>query len=137
MWEVWTGLIWLRIGVRVRAVVGTVMNSNEWYPVVRFAEALRYKAGGRGFDPRWCHCNFSLTSLRPHYGPEVDSASNRNEYQEFFLGGYRRPVRRSDNLTIFMCRLSLSLGALTSWNPVDLWEASAGTASPSTFISAI
>jgi len=25
--------------------------------------------------------------LRPHYGPGVDSASNRNEYQEYFLGG--------------------------------------------------
>jgi len=25
-------------------------------------------------------------SVRPHYGPEVDSASNRNEYQEYFLG---------------------------------------------------
>ena len=24
---------------------------------------------------------------RPHYGPGVDSASNRNEYQEYFLGG--------------------------------------------------
>jgi hypothetical protein len=23
---------------------------------------------------------------RPHYGPGVDSASNRNEYQEYFLG---------------------------------------------------
>jgi len=23
---------------------------------------------------------------RPHYGPAVDSASNRNEYQECFLG---------------------------------------------------
>jgi len=30
--------------------------------------------------------NFSLTqSFRPHYGPGVDSASNRNEYQEYFL----------------------------------------------------
>ena len=29
----------------------------------------------------------SLTqSFRPHYGPGVDSASNRNEYQEYFLG---------------------------------------------------
>jgi len=26
-------------------------------------------------------------SFRPHYGPGVDSASNRNEYQEYFLGG--------------------------------------------------
>ena len=24
--------------------------------------------------------------LNPHYGPEVDSVSNRNEYQEYFLG---------------------------------------------------
>ena len=24
---------------------------------------------------------------RPHYGPGVDSASNRNEYQEYFLRG--------------------------------------------------
>ena len=37
---------------------------------------------------RWCHWNFSLTySFRPHDGPGVDSASNRNEYQEYFLGG--------------------------------------------------
>jgi len=26
-------------------------------------------------------------SIRSHYGPAVDSASNRNEYQVFFLGG--------------------------------------------------
>ena len=25
-------------------------------------------------------------SFRPHCGPGVDSASNRNEYQEYFLG---------------------------------------------------
>jgi hypothetical protein len=28
-------------------------------------------------------------SCRSHYGPGVDSASNRNEYQEYFLGGKR------------------------------------------------
>ena len=27
-----------------------------------------------------------IKSLRSHYGPGVDSASNRNEYQEYFLG---------------------------------------------------
>jgi len=27
-----------------------------------------------------------IISFRSHYGPEVDSASNRNEYQEYFLG---------------------------------------------------
>jgi len=34
--------------------------------------------------------------------------------------GYRRPVRRADNLTTFMCRLSWKLGASTSWNPQGL-----------------
>jgi hypothetical protein len=46
---------------------------------------------------------FKLTySFRPHYGPGVDSASNRNEYQESLKikkpGGDVRPVRRADNL---------------------------------------
>ena len=27
-----------------------------------------------------------IRSFRSHYGPGVDSASNRNEYQEHFLG---------------------------------------------------
>ena len=46
-----------------------------------------FKMKGRGFDSRWCHWNFSSTqSFQPHYVPGVDSASNRNEYQEYFLG---------------------------------------------------
>ena len=50
-------------------------------------KALCYKPAGRGFDSRWCHWNFSVTySYRSHYGPGVDSASNRNEYQVFVLG---------------------------------------------------
>jgi hypothetical protein len=50
-------------------------------------EALRYKPEARGIDSRLFHWNFSLTkSLRPHYGPGVDSTSNRNEYQKYFLG---------------------------------------------------
>ena len=27
-----------------------------------------------------------MKSILSHYGPGVDSASNRNEYQEYFLG---------------------------------------------------
>ena len=27
-----------------------------------------------------------IKSFRPHYGPGVDSASNRNEYREYFIG---------------------------------------------------
>ena len=54
----------------------------------QLVEALGYKSEGRGFDSRWSHWNFSLTqTLRPHCGPGVDSASNRNEYQENFLEG--------------------------------------------------
>jgi len=55
--------------------------------IAQLVEALRYKSEGRSFDSRWCHWNFSLTqSFQPHYGSGVDSASNRNEYQEYFLG---------------------------------------------------
>jgi hypothetical protein len=34
-------------------------------------------------------------------GPGVCSASNRNEYQEYFL-----VIKAADNLTTFICRLS-------------------------------
>jgi hypothetical protein len=40
--------------------------------------------------------------MQPHYGPRVDSASNRNEYQESSLrgrGGKGWPARKADNLT--------------------------------------
>ena len=36
--------------------------------------------------------------------------------------GQRRPVRRADNLTTFMCRLSWNLGTSTSWNPQGLFR---------------
>ena len=49
--------------------------------MAQLGEALRYRQVGRGFY-------FRLTqSFRPHCGPGVDSASDRNEYQEYFLGG--------------------------------------------------
>jgi hypothetical protein len=37
-----------------------------------------------------------------------------------FRGVQRRSVRRADNLTTFICRLSLNLGASTSWNLLGL-----------------
>jgi hypothetical protein len=50
-------------------------------------KVLCYKSEGRWFDPIWCHWNFLLTlSSQSLYGPGVDSVSNRNEYQENFLG---------------------------------------------------
>jgi hypothetical protein len=55
--------------------------------VAQLVEALRYKTEERGFDSRWFYWIFLLTqSFRPHYGSGVDSASDSNEYQEYFLG---------------------------------------------------
>jgi hypothetical protein len=49
------------------------------HAVAQLVETLRCKSEGRGFDSRGCHWNFSLAlPFRPQYGPEVDSASNRN-----------------------------------------------------------
>jgi len=58
-----------------------------------------------------------IKSFRSHYGPGVDSACNRNEFQEHFQGvksgrclrltTYHHPVP-----------LSRNLGTLTSWNPL-------------------
>ena len=95
----------------LRNVLGRSRNfytsSSIWgHAVAQLVEALRYKPEGRGFDSRWYHWNFSLIlSFWPHYGPGVDSASNRNEYQEYFLGVKAAGVR-ADNLTTIMCRLS-------------------------------
>jgi hypothetical protein len=53
---------------------------------------------GRGIETR-CGGFFKFTpSFQPHYGPGVDSASNRNEYQESSWGK-GQPARRSDNLS--------------------------------------
>jgi hypothetical protein len=48
---------------------------------------MRHKPEGRGFDSRWGHWNFLLLySSWLHYGPGIDTASNRNEYQGSSLG---------------------------------------------------
>jgi hypothetical protein len=57
------------------------------HTVPQLVEALRYKPEGCAFDSRWCHSYFSLKQFFwLHYGPGVDSASNRNEYENYFLG---------------------------------------------------
>ena len=47
-------------------------------------KVLCYKSEGRWFGPS----GFSIgkKSFRSHYGPGVDSASNRNEYKEYLMG---------------------------------------------------
>jgi len=49
------------------------------YAVVQMVEPPPYKLEGCRYDSLWGHCG-------PHFGPGIDSASNRNEYQGCFLG---------------------------------------------------
>jgi len=50
------------------------------------AKVLCYKSEGPGSIPTNVSRFFiDIKSFRFHYGPGVDSASNRNEYQEYFL----------------------------------------------------
>ena len=59
-----------------------------------------------------------IKSFRSHYGSGVDSASNRNEYQEHFLGvKSSRCIRLSTYHHPVL--LSRNLGTLTSWNPLS------------------
>jgi len=93
------------------------------FVVAQLVEALHYKSEGHGFDSRWCHWNFSLTkSFRPHYGPGANSASNRNEYQEYFLGGGVKAARCIGLTTLPpSCAVCLgNVGASTCCNPLGL-----------------
>jgi len=45
---------------------------------------------------------------------------NPSDKYRLLFPNSRRPVRRADNLTTFMCPLSWNLGASTSWNPQGL-----------------
>jgi hypothetical protein len=50
--------------------------------VVQLVKALCYRPEGCGTESRWGGFFQLIQSFQPHYGPGVDSASNRNEYQE-------------------------------------------------------
>jgi hypothetical protein len=62
-------------------------------------------------------------SFQPHYGPGVNSASNRNEYQGSSWGGKGRPVLKADIL-IAICDLSVR----RMWNSPRLTTLCASTA---------
>ena len=83
-------------GIRSRTVQPVVSRYTDWATGPTVVQGLCYKSEGH-----W---------LR--YGPGVDSASNRNEYQVYFLGlkaavSYHHPVP-----------LLRNLGTLTSWIPL-------------------
>ena len=61
----------------------TVVQSDWWHS----GESAVLQIGRSLIGFQMVSLEFSLTlSFRSHYGPGVDSASNRNEYQENFLG---------------------------------------------------
>ena len=57
-------------------------------------EAIRYKLKGRGLDSPWRHWHNSSGR------PEIDSVSNKNEYQEYFLGDKSRRCLGLTNLLL-------------------------------------
>ena len=67
-----------------------------------------------------------IKSFRSHYGPGVDSASNRNEYLEYFLGVKKRPVRKADNLPP-SCAVVTKSGSLNFLEPSGPVQACNGT----------
>jgi hypothetical protein len=85
----------------IKAFNKVILDGMRWQAWCKVVEALRN-------DCRWCHWNRMTLSFRPHCGPGVDSASNRNEYWKYFLGS---KVGRSVGLTnATMCRLSRNPG---------------------------
>ena len=75
------------------------------------------------------HFLIDIKSFRSQYGPGVETNSNRNEYQEYFLG-----VKggRSVRMTTYHYPVPLSrnMGTLTSWNPLGHFWACNGNVLP-------
>ena len=95
--------LWLRCGVTNRRVAGSIPDS-----VIGFFLDIKF--------------------FRSHYGPGVDSASNRNEYQEYFLGGKGgRCVRLT---TVSPSCVVTKFGNLNFLEPSGPVEACNGTALP-------
>ena len=52
------------------------------------------------------YCDFLTDLILPAFGSGVDSASDRNEFQEYFLGGKGGRCVRLKTLRPFMCQWS-------------------------------
>jgi len=74
----------------------------------QLGKALRYKPEGRGFDCRWCHCNFI----------DVTSPAALWSCSRLILLGVKAASLKADNPTTFMCQCSQNLGVSTAWIPL-------------------
>jgi hypothetical protein len=134
--EMW---LFLYINITPRAFIYPVTCGNRTFTYILGRQNLPLLPQYYG-DTRWCswlrHCPtnrmvaglipecaigiFQWQSIWPHYGPGVDSASNRNEYQEYFLGGKSGRCIWLTTLPLQVPIVSWNLGASTSWNPQGL-----------------
>ena len=100
------------------------------HAVAQVNEALCYKPESCGFDSRWYHWNFfSIDIILPHYGAGVNSTSNRNEYQEYFLGGKGGRCVQLTTLPLHVPNVMKS-GSLNLLEPSGPVQASIGIALP-------
>jgi len=91
------------------AIWPTISNRYPRYKVAQWLRCCTTNRKVAGSIPAGVAGIFiDIKSFRSHYGLGVDSASNRNEYQEHFLG-----VKATGPVP-----LSWNLGTLTSWNPL-------------------
>ena len=93
---------------------------SKGYAVAQLVEALRYMSRVAGSIPdgvsglfHWHNPSGRTMALATTQ--RLTEMSTRN-----ISWGLKAAVRRADNLTNFMCRLSWNLGAWTSWNPQGL-----------------
>ena len=100
------------VGLRSIIISSKLTNTHA---VAQFVEAMRYKSEGRGSDSRKGHSNFSFT-YPSGCTITLGSTQHITRIPGIFPGGLRRPVRKADNLTTFMCQLSQNMGASASWN---------------------
>ena len=93
-------------------ILGTAVA--QW---LRYCDIIRKVAGS--ISPGVSGFFIDIKSFWSHYDPGVDTASNRNEYREYFLGG---KGGRCVRLTTYhhSVPLSWNLGTLTSWKPLGL-----------------